>query len=62
MIYLTLLTIILITSVKFQYDPPGNWKIMIFYLPLFKTNLSQKSIKFLGVKIWNDIPLNIRNL
>jgi len=30
-----------------------------FYLPLFKTKRTQQSIKFLGVKIWNEIPVNI---
>jgi len=33
-----------------------------FYLPLFKTKRTQQSIKFLGVKIWNEIPANIRQL
>jgi len=33
-----------------------------FYLPLFKTKCTQQSIEFLGVKIWNEIPVNIRQL
>ena len=33
-----------------------------FYIPLNKIKRSQKSNKFLGDKIWNDIPLNIRIL
>ena len=32
------------------------------YLPLYKTKRAQKSIKYIGVKIWNDIPLKIRTL
>ena len=32
------------------------------YLPLYKTKRAQKSIKYVGVKIWNDIPLKIRTL
>ena len=32
------------------------------YLPLHKTKRAQKSIKYVGVKIWNDIPLKIRTL
>jgi len=32
------------------------------YLSWYKINQSQKSIKFLGVKIWNNIPQNIRTL
>ena len=32
------------------------------YLPLYKTKRAQKSIKYIGVKIWNNIPLKIRTL
>ena len=32
------------------------------YLPLYKTKRAQKSIKYIEVKIWNDIPLKIRTL
>ena len=32
------------------------------YLPLYKTKRAQKSIKFLGVTICNDMPLKIRTL
>ena len=30
------------------------------YLPLYKTKRAQKSIKYIRVNIWNDIPLKIR--
>jgi len=33
-----------------------------FYLPLYKTARAQKSIKFIGVKIWNEIPNKIKSL
>jgi len=32
-----------------------------FYLPSFKTKRTQQSIKFLGVKIWNEIQLTYDN-
>ena len=32
------------------------------YLPLCNTKRAQKSIKYIGVKIWNDISLKIRTL
>ena len=32
------------------------------YLPLYKTKRAQKSIKYTGVKIWNDISLKIKTL
>ena len=32
------------------------------YLPLYKAKRALKSIKYIGVKIWNDIPLKIRTL
>jgi len=43
MIYLKHLINIFITSVKFQLVPPGKQKNDL-YLPLYKTNRSQKSI------------------
>ena len=30
-------------------------------LPRPRTNLGKQSIKFMGVKFWNEIPTNIRN-
>lgn len=30
-------------------------------LPLFKKSVCQKSISYIGVTIWNDVPLHIRN-
>jgi len=33
-----------------------------FYLPIYKTTQAQKSIKFIGVKIWNEIPNQTRAL
>ena len=32
-----------------------------YYLPRFKTNKLQHSIKFIGVKVWNKIPNAIKN-
>ena len=32
-----------------------------YYLPRFKTNKLQHSIKFTGVKVWNKIPNEIKN-
>ena len=32
-----------------------------YYLPRFKTNKLQHSIKFTGVKVWNKIPHEIKN-
>ena len=29
-------------------------------IPLFKTNRVQRSIKFIGPKIWNSIPIDLR--
>ena len=31
-----------------------------FYLPRYSINRLQKSIKFRGVKIWNEIPFHIK--
>jgi len=33
-----------------------------FCLPLVRTKRAQKSIKFLGPKIWNEISISVRNL
>jgi len=33
-----------------------------FCLPLYKTRRGQKSIKYLGVKLWNSIPEKMRDL
>ena len=31
------------------------------YIPRFRTNRLQRSIKYRGVKVWNDIPNEIKN-
>ena len=31
------------------------------YIPRFRTNRLQRSIKYRGVKVWNDIPNKIKN-
>ena len=31
-------------------------------IPLFKTNKTQRSIKYIGPSIWNKIPIEIRHL
>ena len=31
------------------------------YIPRFQTNRLQRSIKYRGVKVWNDIPNEIKN-
>jgi len=33
-----------------------------FFLPRFTTIRTQRSIKFVGSKLWNEIPLEIKNL
>ena len=32
------------------------------YIPCYKTNRIQRSIKYQGVKVWNSIPVEIQNL
>ena len=32
------------------------------YIPCYKTNRIQQSIKYHGVKVWNSIPVEIQNL
>ena len=32
------------------------------YIPCYKTNRFQQSIKYQGVKVWNSIPVEIQNL
>ena len=34
--------------------------VNFLYLPRYSTNRLQKSIKFRGVKIWNEIPFHIK--
>ena len=31
------------------------------YIPRFRTNRLQRSVKYRGVKVWNDIPNEIKN-
>ena len=31
------------------------------YIPRFRTNRLQRSIKYRGVKVWNDVPNKIKN-
>ena len=56
--YLTFISIILKLSLLAK---PGKRTRMIC-TSLYKTKRAQKSIKYIGVKIWNDIPLKIRTL
>ena len=32
------------------------------YIPCYKSNRIQRSIKYQGVKVWNSIPVEIQNL
>ena len=32
------------------------------YIPFYKSNRIQRSIKYQGVKVWNSIPVEIQNL
>ena len=36
-----------------------NWTSDHLRIPLYKTNQLQRSIKFVGPKIWNSIPLKV---
>ena len=49
---------ILDTNVNHLYETRQVNKLR---LPLYKTNLTQKSLLFLGPKIWNNLPCDVKN-
>ena len=42
--------------------PTRSSNLNNLYIPCYKTNRIQRSIKYQGVKVWNSIPVEIQNL